>query len=230
MRMEQLYQFIVPLTFMAIWALTALLNREAQPLPPRTTGRPPGPGPGPGPRTASSGPATATAPGAGAGAGRTRPPVEVIRVPAGRSPARSPEILILESEIRRPSMPDPRAQGPGPATGSRRPQRNRTAPAAQGRGSTASGTSARALTPAPTSTTPALAATQPLAPMSFEPMPSSQSVTPVSARPVSTPETRVGLVDLQRLVESPERLRETFLMNEILAPPIALRRGPRRGL
>ncbi len=35
MKLEILLQFIVPLTFLAIWALTSLLNREAQPLPPR---------------------------------------------------------------------------------------------------------------------------------------------------------------------------------------------------
>ncbi len=43
MRFEFLIQFIVPLMFLAIWALTSLLNRDAQPLPPRP-GRPPGPG------------------------------------------------------------------------------------------------------------------------------------------------------------------------------------------
>jgi hypothetical protein len=43
MRFEVLIQFIVPLTFLAIWALTSILNRDAQPLPPRPT-RPPGPG------------------------------------------------------------------------------------------------------------------------------------------------------------------------------------------
>ena len=32
--LDSLYQFIVPLTFLAIWALTSLFNREAQPLPP----------------------------------------------------------------------------------------------------------------------------------------------------------------------------------------------------
>ena len=49
MRLEFLLQFIVPLTFLAIWALTSLLNRDAQPLPPRPgAGRMPGPGPGSG--------------------------------------------------------------------------------------------------------------------------------------------------------------------------------------
>ncbi len=43
MRFEILIQFIVPLMFLAIWALTSLLNRDAQPLPPRP-GRPLGPG------------------------------------------------------------------------------------------------------------------------------------------------------------------------------------------
>jgi hypothetical protein len=43
MRLEILIQFIVPLMFLAIWALTSLLNRDAQPLPPRP-GRPPGAG------------------------------------------------------------------------------------------------------------------------------------------------------------------------------------------
>src|SRR5262249_11730354 len=46
MRLEFLLQFIVPLTFLAIWALTSLLNRDAQPLPQRPgVGRMPGPGP-----------------------------------------------------------------------------------------------------------------------------------------------------------------------------------------
>ena len=45
MRLEFLLQFIVPLTFLAIWALTSLLNRDAQPLPPRPgAGRFRGPG------------------------------------------------------------------------------------------------------------------------------------------------------------------------------------------
>ena len=43
MRFEILIQFIVPLMFLAIWALTSLLNRDAQPLPPRP-GRPSGAG------------------------------------------------------------------------------------------------------------------------------------------------------------------------------------------
>ncbi len=71
MRLEFLLQFIVPLTFLAIWALTSLLNRDAQPLPQRPgAGRVPGPGParggvgggfGPSAREGLSGPARPSA-------------------------------------------------------------------------------------------------------------------------------------------------------------------------
>lgn len=43
---ELLIQFIVPLTFLAIWALTSILNRDGQPLPQRPQ-RPGGPRPDP---------------------------------------------------------------------------------------------------------------------------------------------------------------------------------------
>ena len=37
MKLEILFQFVVPLMFLAIWALTSLLNRDTQPLPQRPT-------------------------------------------------------------------------------------------------------------------------------------------------------------------------------------------------
>ncbi len=58
MRIDTLIPFIVPLLFLAIWALTSILNRDGQPLPPRP-GRAPGTGLGPGP--------VRTGPGTGAG-------------------------------------------------------------------------------------------------------------------------------------------------------------------
>ncbi len=63
MRFEILIQFIVPLMFLAIWALTSLLNRDAQPLPPRP-GRPPGAG-GPRPLNRLPGQPEARPPGLG---------------------------------------------------------------------------------------------------------------------------------------------------------------------
>jgi len=63
MRFEILIQFIVPLMFLAIWALTSLLNRDAQPLPPRP-GRPPRAG-GPRPLTGMPGQTEPRSPGPG---------------------------------------------------------------------------------------------------------------------------------------------------------------------
>ena len=44
MRFDILIQFLVPLAIMAMWALTSLLNKEAQPLPTRGTAPNTGPG------------------------------------------------------------------------------------------------------------------------------------------------------------------------------------------
>ena len=65
MRIDTLIPFIVPLLFLAIWALTSILNRDSQPLPPRP-GRAPGTGMGPG--------AVRTGPGASAGNRVAGPP------------------------------------------------------------------------------------------------------------------------------------------------------------
>ena len=78
MRLEILIQFIVPLTFLAIWALTSLLNRDAQPLPPRP-GRPGG-GPGAAPSLAR-----------GPGQAEARPPAAPLQPrPSVASPAPPP--------------------------------------------------------------------------------------------------------------------------------------------
>lgn len=78
MRLEILIQFIVPLTFLAIWALTSLLNRDSQPLPPRP-GRPQGGPGGTRPAPASRGP----------GRPELRPPTTPLppRSPASGSPS-----------------------------------------------------------------------------------------------------------------------------------------------
>lgn len=86
MRLEILFQFIVPLTFLAIWALTSLLNRDAQPLPqrPPRPGVRPGPGQGQGPAVAQ-----ATNLGNAPPAARTEPPVAP-RTASGRDVAPRP--------------------------------------------------------------------------------------------------------------------------------------------
>src|SRR5437764_360870 len=121
-----LLQFIVPLTFLAIWALTSLFNREAQPLPPRM-GRPQNPnGPGPGP--AGGGGSTLNALRSEAAnrdpslrwASPTAADRTGTRRPVGRP---DDEILIIE-ETRRPAGASPSpATRPGTAGGNRRGSR-----------------------------------------------------------------------------------------------------------
>jgi hypothetical protein len=83
MRLEFLLQFIVPLTFLAIWALTSLLNRDAQPLPQRPgTARGPVPG---SPRAGAAGGFSSAARGDMAGQGRVVTPTR----PASSGPERT---------------------------------------------------------------------------------------------------------------------------------------------
>ena len=114
MRADLLLQFIVPLTFLAIWALTSLLNRDAQPLPPRP-GR--APGTGGGPRSGMG--ASVAGRGDSAGPSRTlgtsrptmpaerpastrwsAPPAQARTLGTGRAGGSDEGIVILESENR----------------------------------------------------------------------------------------------------------------------------------
>jgi hypothetical protein len=115
---DNLLQVVVPLAFLAIWALTSLLNREAQPLPPRM-GRPQPPGgPGPGPGPGGFGTGTGTGSGsAGSGgarleglnrdlAGRWGPAPGADRptttLPTYRPGGRGDEEILIIEEPRRP--------------------------------------------------------------------------------------------------------------------------------
>src|SRR5215218_4528389 len=95
-----IFQFIVPLTFLAIWALTSLLNRDAQPLPPRNV-RPPGPpGPRPGGTMPSLRPGERRAePGPRDQPARWSPPANQTRPAAGRPGIRpQDDILIIDAD------------------------------------------------------------------------------------------------------------------------------------
>ena len=147
MRLEFLLQFIVPLTFLAIWALTSLLNRDAQPLPPRPgAGRGPGGGPG---RVGAGGgsrrrlgaswrdPLAGPAVVLGGGRSRRRDgPRRLRRAGPAPIPTRAVDegIVIIESETRgaqgrRRSRPRRRRRCPGGAGTARRRAGRRRAPA-----------------------------------------------------------------------------------------------------
>jgi hypothetical protein len=223
-----LFQFIVPLTFLAIWALTSLLNREAQPLPPRT-GRPQGP---PGPRP---GPVNAPRPlerrpelGARDPGARWSVPAPQPRPAPGRPANRADdEILIIESEPRRsPAPPGPRP--PAASSSQRRGNRARSNPAPAPK---------RQEPPTPRALTAAMVQENQgplgrqleLSPLLKMQAPLSQPVSQEAAAGASAPPTpSAGLAppssrEIQTLLTSPARLREAFVVSELLGPPLALR-------
>jgi hypothetical protein len=249
MKLEILLQFIVPLTFLAIWALTSLLNREAQPLPPRPT-RGPAPGggrPGMGvPSGQSRSPANRRPPAPAAErpaqARWTGTPVQARSGGVMRPGGSDDGIVILESETRT-SQASTSSFSPSSTTGSRSA---RTAPAR------------RAATRGRTSQTPPLKSIEPERPRLLTGL-SSQGLTvkksrPLEITPLSLPITPIGSPipqvsqgttldlpyatttkshpaltsnDLRVMLASPGKLREIALLGELLQKPLALR-APRR--
>ncbi len=224
LRMNSLLQFIVPLTFLAIWALTSLFNREAQPLPPRTGRVPNPPGPRPGGGLTSS----------------PRPP-EPRREPSdrelnmrwtnangGRGPIRPDDaILIIEAEPRRP----PVNSGPRSVTAPpKRPARPRQAPVPPERPEppthhvlhpTSGGLPHQMGHPLDvhiqgSSHVPLNRASQDLT-----------KTTPLNEIPRAL--TRPGAIsfDARAALVSPSKIREAFILNELLQPPVAVRRSHR---
>lgn len=235
-----IFQFIVPLTFLAIWALTSLFNREAQPLPARA-GRGLGPGgPRPTPGPVGPRPSLDRRPNGSARDSLVRtsaPRAADPRASRGLSVrAADDEILIIEQEPRRPSPSSSR----GVAASPRRGGRARTsAPIAPKKSETTaralSGSTSAAITGSST-TSMASQMGQPLAldPLVLPPSPllSPGSVDTSKGEDVRAPAApmTLGGADFQLLIRSRDRLRESFIMNEILQPPLALRGGhrPRR--
>ncbi|MBV8078728.1 MAG: hypothetical protein JO284_20245 [Planctomycetaceae bacterium] len=227
MRIDNLFQFIVPLTFLTIWALTSLFNREAQPLPPRAN-RPPGP---PGPRPGlppAPGPVERRAePATGEPTMRWSTETATVRRAPGRP---DDDILIIESEPRRAS-PAPSA-APASRTG--------------GGASARRGSRTRSATPSspkrPEPSTPrALSAefgqgianqvnhplnlgplAMPQSTLGSHDLPSIAKVVSEPPRPVPGRALPLG-IDLQVAMSSPAKLRESFIMNELFQPPLALR-------
>lgn len=233
MKIDQLFQFIVPLAFLAIWALTSLFNREAQPLPPRT-GRPPDPdGPKPSDRSPT------VRPGEHRLESPPRDPTLRWSPPgaepsaARRPPARpDDEIVILESEIRRPVAP-PR---PRPDAGTSPRRAARTKPVTTASPKRPEPSSPRALSGSGSMPlTPQLTRSVDVKPLLA--LPTSAPLTNVEAsnaskaipiRPVSQDATHSA--DFRPSMVSPDKIRESIIMSELLQPPLALRPRRRRGI
>jgi hypothetical protein len=256
MKLDLLLQFIVPLSFLAIWALTSLLNRDAQPLPPRPTRGPGAGGPRPGTSLPPSGRGDATGMARYSGAGRLpigageRPGAAQWSGPAvpgrpgglGKSTGSDAGIVILEAEVRgSPASPAPASFSPSGAASARAargatmrrgPLRGRSAP------------TPASLKPVEPERPRALTGlgSQALGPRKaqhLEIAPLASPFTPLSApltkmtvgstqeHPRSQPpHPALSSGDLRAMFASPTKLREVALLTELLQPPLALR--PRR--
>jgi hypothetical protein len=220
--LNSLLQFIVPLTFLAIWALTSLFNREAQPLPPRT-GRapiPPGPRPGGGFSTAPQ-PADLRPEAAG-----RDPNVRWGNANGRRTPGRLDDgIVILESETRRtPTNPSVRSVSAPP----KRSARPKPAVVPPERPEPPTHHILHSTTGLPhqmghpldvhlqgSTHTPLLRASQDLA----------RTQPPVNEVPQALTRPESISFDVRAALVSPSKLREAFILNEIIQPPIAARRS-----
>lgn len=271
MRFGDLFQFIVPLTFLAIWALTSILNRDAQPLPPRPR-RPGGGGPGGmrpparvpeqgGPLKTAAGPPARPAPPLVGGGGERPPAWSTPGMQAAPSlgPRQGPRLSNLEEAIVYIEN-ETQARGPGrPSAGTRGTERGMGSgsglPGSRGQRGTASRRGARArsgeLVPArqgrgdseprralsdqinqaltsqrgkPLEITPLAAPMAGLTGSLSRPSTPVQVSLPLSAVPFTG--QQLTAAEIQRMTDSPGRLREAFLLSEILQAPVALR--PRR--
>jgi hypothetical protein len=243
MRAEHLYEFIVPFIFVAIWAVTWILNREAQPLPPRNGRRFPDDRSG----TNSGdvrGPATqrpATATNSLPTSSRSQRPISTT-LDRSRDRERgrlTPDDAIVFTEFSpsRPSEPTDVSASPRPMrgtqsrrgakpkeTGGAKP-RNRQAPEKPRELTQQVSSSMAQFKNRPLELTPL---NLPLSPLTSLPL--AQSGFPLGS-PSSTPDSDLrrrggSPLDTRKALADPRVLREIFVWNELLQPPVALRKGP----
>ena len=225
MRFENIFQFIVPLTFFAIWALTSLFNREAQPLPPRP-GRPLGPNPRPRPTPTPSASPDAPRP-VELGVDRSRRD-PTMRWSKPSAPDRRPKALEdLDNDVLRiPAEPTRRAPSPrageGPAP--RRAERSRPDPQAPPKRPEPSQASALSRSMEHDAALPVNRR------LVLDEMPESLAAAtatdmglsaPLPARPADPPPLAGS--DLRLLLSSPSKLHQAIILGELLQPPLALR-------
>lgn len=252
MRFAPLSEFIVPLIFVAIWAVTWLLNRESQPLAPRPRLREPeergggdfsNTGPGSGglgspalgpdaPRFASSPPLRPAQAG--------RPVPRAFERSLGPEMTLGPGDSILFSEPRLESPPRGLERPPAPRAP--RPPQNRRSGRGKGGAKQArqwvnqETSQPRELTQQVSSSMAQLKGKPlvltplnlPLTPLQSLPLPQ----TGVSFLPPSTSVPKIvpivtAPLNVAETLANPARLREIFIWNELLQPPVALRRNTR---
>ncbi len=215
---EGLFKLLVPAIFLILWALNQIFNKEGTPARSRPgTGGPLGPRPGglpPAPRPLDRSIATGREP--------SRPSTP----PPGGSRARDDEIVIIQSETTRPlTSPRPTngASGARRATSrtrSGRPPASRP-PADSSPVNRSKPPSSASLFEVPPSPATSMGIT----------VPPSTTGRPGENTNLSTP-LLIGVdppITASSIAESLKRratIREAILINELLNPPLSLRRGP----
>jgi hypothetical protein len=242
MRAEHLYEFIVPFIFVAIWAVTWILNRETQPLPPRNGRRFPDERSGSNsddarnPATQRPSPRPDIRPTSPRG---QRPISTVLDRARDRDRGRlSPDDAIVFTEFSpsRPSEPTDfsassrPSRGPQSRRGSKAKEsggnkpRNRQAPEKPRELSQQVSSSMAQFKNRPLELTPL---NLPLSPLTSLPLAQSGSA---SGSPSSIPDSGSryggGPLDPRKALADPRILRDVFVWNELLQPPVALRKGP----
>jgi hypothetical protein len=190
---------IVPFSFVAIWALTALFNRESKGFPARPPGSTPPVGPRPGEPTIRWAPPPAPSP--------------------RRASLGDDEILVISNDPNRPTRMVTARPGQG---GGRRPPKGRQ-PAPPARKIEPVMTRPR-LAGVTQNVNQTISRTLELTPLtSLAPMPASAAELARAPSVASTSSAVVTTTTLRPLLNDPVRLREAFILNEVLRPPVTMR-------
>jgi hypothetical protein len=195
---------IVPISFVAIWALTALFNRESKGFPARPPGSMPQGGLKPGDPTL-----------------RWAPPSGSSQTIVRRVPIGDDDILIIPSDPSRPTRVAPARSSQ--AAGSRRQVKGRQTSSPPRK---VEPTASRPkLAGVSQNVNQSLARPMDLSPLStIAPMATSSS-TDLANAPSAPSKTSavVTISTLRPLMNDPVRLREAFIVNELFLPPLSLR-------
>lgn len=211
MRIENLLPLLVPLTFIALWAITSIFNRDAQPLPSRLV-RPPGSGLDP--RT----PRPQFRPGLGTNPLPPETSSKPVSLPRGADMVLSD---VRTSKLEKYPAAEPRLAHKARKRGTAKPTKKEV--------STSSGMS-RSLGE---TIVESIGPGEGLSPLSLPPSPlleqNSRSLSTFTAASVSTSKGPTAReIDIQSLIRSRTRLQEAWILSEVLLPPLSLRKGGRQ--
>ena len=212
---EVLIRFIIPAILLIFWALSNLFNREKAETPAKTGGSPLGPRPGSYPparpieRERLSGSPTMTPP-------RYAPPSSA-----------TDEILIIRAETNRPPSrlnPQPRRNPVRPRPPQNPPNRRPVEPPVRQR-EQVGGRLATDVNQTIANTIDTRSLTQSMAAVSASTSIGTQTEAATVAEGI---QPTMSALDLRLCLNDPVRIRQAFLLNELLQPPLALRGRNRR--